>query len=80
MCVAVPGRVIGITEHSGSRMARVDIDGVIREVSLALLPGLRVDDWVIVHMGLAFRRLDEHEALETLGLLAEAGIREQEPA
>lgn len=80
MCVAVPGRVVDIAERSGSRFALVDIDGVRREVSLALLPGLKVDDWVIIHMGLAFRRLDEHDALETLGLLAEAGIREQEGA
>ena len=65
MCLAVPGRVVGVEERHDTVMAEVDFGGV------------RKGDYVIVHVGFAIQRLDERSALETLaeferlGLLAE---------
>ncbi len=74
MCVAVPGRVSDISEQDGVRVARVDVAGTVRQASLILLPEITVGDWVIVHLGMALRRLDPEEAAETLHLLTDAGV------
>jgi len=60
------------------RMGKVDFGGVTREVCLAYVPEAQVGDYVIVHVGFAISRLDEEEAQETLRLMAEAGILNQE--
>ena len=68
MCIAVPSRIIS----KDNQKAVVDVDGVRREVSLALVPDTSVGDWVIVHAGFAIQVLDEQAAEETLALLREA--------
>jgi len=67
MCLAVPARVIEINEGVG----RVDLAGVVREVSFMLLPDARVGDYVLLHAGYALQKVDEAEAEETIRLLAE---------
>lgn len=67
MCLAVPARVIEISEGAG----RVDLAGVVREVSFALLPDVRVGDYVLLHAGYALQKVDEAEAEETIRLLAQ---------
>ena len=67
MCLAVPLRVEAIE----GTLARVEMGGVLREVSLMLTPEARVGDYVLVHTGFAISVLDEAEAQETLALLAE---------
>lgn len=74
MCLAIPGR---ITEISGT-LACVDIEGVIREASIALLPDAQVGDYVIVHAGFAIEKYDEEDARKTLNLLREAADAESE--
>ena len=54
-------------------MARIDLDGVRKEISLALVEGVEVGDYVIVHVGYALQKLDPLEAAETLSLFAELG-------
>ncbi|MFL7792035.1 MAG: HypC/HybG/HupF family hydrogenase formation chaperone [Anaerolineae bacterium] len=78
MCLAIPGKVIEIDSANMMRMSRVDFGGITREISLAYLPDVQVDDYVIVHAGFAISQLDEEEAHETLRLLAELGAVEQE--
>jgi hydrogenase expression/formation protein HypC len=70
MCLAIPARILGLT---GNGMAEVALEGVTKEVSLALLDGVAVGDYVIVHAGFALSRLDPDEAQRTLALFAEAG-------
>ena len=71
MCLAVPGKLIEVTEIDPIRRSgRVDFGGVIREVSLAYLPDAKVDDYVIVHVGFALSVLDREEAERTLADLA----------
>jgi len=67
MCVAVPALVKSI---EGS-LARVEIGGIVREVSLRLTPEARVGDYVIVHTGYAINVLDQAEGEETLRLFEE---------
>lgn len=67
MCLAIPARVAAL---HGETMATVEIGGVEREVSLALVDA-DVGDYVIVHVGIAISTLDEDEAMKTLALFAE---------
>ena len=78
MCLAIPGKVTEINTENMMRTSKVDFGGITREISLAYLPDVQVDDYVIVHAGFAISQLDEDEAQETLRLLAELGAVEQE--
>lgn len=68
MCLAIPAR---ITEKLEGDMAVVDLGGVRKEVSLALIDGADIGDYVIVHVGYALSKLDADEAAKTLALFAE---------
>jgi hydrogenase expression/formation protein HypC len=68
MCLGVPGRIIKIAaagKISGEAIATVDFQGNQVEVSLALVPEAKLQDWVLVHAGFALTLLDEAEAAET---------------
>lgn len=71
MCLAVPARVVELLDDD---RAVVSLGGVRSTVSLALVEGIAVDDYVIVHVGYALNRLNQEEAERTLALLAEAGV------
>jgi hydrogenase expression/formation protein HypC len=68
MCLAIPAQVI---EISDPERAVVDMGGVRKRISTALLDEVAVGDYVIVHVGYALSRLDPEEAEETLRLFAE---------
>ena len=70
MCLALPARVIEKLEND---QAIVELGGVRKEISLALLDEVAVGDYVIVHVGFALTRLDPEEAARTLALFAEMG-------
>ncbi|MET7639932.1 HypC/HybG/HupF family hydrogenase formation chaperone [Streptomyces sp. NPDC005438] len=78
MCLAVPGKVIGIQERDGTRMAQVDFGGVTKNVCLAYVPEIEVGDYTIVHVGFALQKLDEESALATLALFREIGALDEE--
>lgn len=71
MCLAIPAKVVEIAVGD---QAIVDLGGVRKDISLALVEGVQVGDYVIVHVGYALTRLDPEEAEKTLALMAEAGI------
>jgi hydrogenase expression/formation protein HypC len=71
MCLAIPARVVAMPE---AHTAVVDVDGVRKQVSLALVDGVAIGDYLIVHVGYALTRLDPEEAVRTLALFAEAGV------
>jgi hydrogenase expression/formation protein HypC len=62
MCLAVPSKIIEINDQ----VAKVDVDGVIRETSIMLMDDVKIGDYVIVHAGFAINRIDEEAALQTL--------------
>jgi hydrogenase expression/formation protein HypC len=70
MCLAIPARV---AEILGDDQAVVDLGGVRKDVSLALVDDVAVGDYVIVHVGYALNKLDPEEAERTLALFAEMG-------
>jgi hydrogenase expression/formation protein HypC len=71
MCLAIPTRVVELLPDS---QAVVDLGGVRKTISLELVDGVAVGDYVIVHVGYALTRLDPEEAEQTLALMAQAGI------
>ena len=63
MCLAIPGRLVAISDGEGfDRRGTVDYDGARQEVSLAYLPETKIGDYVLVHVGFAMTRLDGEEA------------------
>lgn len=72
MCLGVPAQVVAVVDRE-DRRAVVDVDGVRREVSTALLEGSPAPgDWVLLHVGFALAPIAEEEALATLAALREA--------
>ena len=78
MCLGIPGQIVETNDNAFMRMGKVDVGGVTREVCLAYVPEAQVGDYVIVHVGFAISQIDEAEAQETLRLMMEAGILQQE--
>ena len=72
MCLALPARVVDI--EAGGDNATVEVGGIRKAISLALLEDVRVDDYVLIHVGYALNRISEEEAQRTLALFAEAGL------
>ena len=68
MCVAIPGRVISVSD---AEMAEVDFNGISRKVCSQLCPEIEVGDFVLVHVGFVINRLEEKEAQETMRLFQE---------
>lgn len=68
MCLALPARLI---ELLGTDEAMVDLGGVRKRVSVALVPQAVVGDYVIVHVGHAIGLIDADEAALTLALFGE---------
>lgn len=77
MCLAIPVRVVELREGD---QAMVDVGGVRKEISLALVDGIAVGDYVILHVGFAIQKLDAEEAEKTLALFAEMGDMQEQPA
>ena len=65
MCLSIPAEVVALA-NDGSDMATVDISGVKKQISLALVEDIAVGDYVIVHVGYALQKLNIGEAEKTL--------------
>ncbi|OOZ35996.1 HypC/HybG/HupF family hydrogenase formation chaperone [Solemya velesiana gill symbiont] len=74
MCLAMPAQVVEVDETTD--MATVSLGGVRKEVSLALVEDVSVNDYVLIHVGYALNKISEEEAQKTLELFAEAGLAE----
>ena len=70
MCLAIPARIEELTTPGN---AIVNLGGVRKEISLALVDDAVIGDYVIVHVGYALQKLDREEAERTLQLFAEMG-------
>lgn len=74
MCLAIPAEV---TKLLAGEMAVASIDGVSKEVSVALIEDLAVGDYVIIHVGYALTKIDPDEARRTLELMRELSTERQ---
>ena len=72
MCLALPAQIISISDDANS--ATVTLEGVKKEISLALVDDVSVDDFVLVHVGYALNKVSPEEAEKTLALMADAGL------
>ena len=75
MCLAIPGKIELIQTSDGGemRMARVSFGGIIKDVSLEMVPEAQVDDYVLVHVGVAISKVNEEEAHRVYQYLKEVG-------
>ncbi len=81
MCLSVPAQVVsvGIGEPL-LRKGKVSFAGVLKEISLAYVPEVKVGDYVLVHVGFALTIIDEEKAQKvftTLDELNEFNQREE---
>ena len=67
MCLAIPARIVALNGLE----ATVDLGGVRKTISIALVPDAQQEDYVIVHVGHAIGMVDPEEARLTLELFAE---------
>lgn len=74
MCLGIPGQVVEVVD-ADQDLAKVEVSGVRRTISLRLLAdtGVDVGDWVLVHVGFAMALIDEDEAAQTLAQLQHLG-------
>jgi hydrogenase expression/formation protein HypC len=70
MCLGIPGQIIDLVDDEND-IAKVDVSGVRRNVSVALVrpEGIAPGDWVLIHVGFAMSKIDEAEARETMKAL-----------
>lgn len=80
MCLAIPGRIIQLDETTDPafRNGKVSFDGIVRTVNFSMVPEARVDDYVLVHVGVALNTIDEEEAQKVFSYLKEIGEVEDE--
>ena len=67
MCLALPARVVELT---GNDRAVIELGGIRKTISLALVDGILPGDYVIVHVGYALTRLAPAQAQATLALMS----------
>ena len=87
MCLAIPGKVVTITqEQELAREGMVDFEGIRKSINLSLVPEATVNDYVLVHVGFAISRIDATEAervfdtLRQMDELDEIGPNELPPS
>ena len=72
MCLGIPGQLVEIVDEKEHR-GIADVDGVRREINIGLVlgeaGGIKVGDWVLIHVGFAMSRIDEEEAERTLSFI-----------
>jgi hydrogenase expression/formation protein HypC len=75
MCLAIPGKIKSIYhEYDGKiKMAKVSFGGITKEATLDMVPEAEVDDYVLVHVGVAISIVDEVEARRVFQYLEEMG-------
>jgi len=68
MCLAIPVQIVEVLPN---QQAMIELSGIRKEISTALLDDVQVGDYVILHVGYAIGKLDTGEALRTLELFGE---------
>ncbi|MBQ3924619.1 MAG: HypC/HybG/HupF family hydrogenase formation chaperone [Firmicutes bacterium] len=66
MCVALPGRIVSIDGDT----AKVDFSGNTVNVNIGIIDA-KVDQYVLVHAGVAIEVMDKEKAQDIIDLFAE---------
>lgn len=64
----MPAQIIQTQENN---IAVVNLGGVEKKISTALIDDVKVGDFVVIHVGFALTKLNEVEAKKTLTLFAD---------
>jgi len=76
MCLGIPGQLVEVLDLAEQR-AIAEVDGVRREINIGLVlgeaGGIKVGDWVLIHVGFALSKIDEEEAARTLSFIKMLG-------
>jgi len=75
MCLAIPGKILSVTDTADKSfiMGKVSFGGITKEVNLCMVPDAAVNDYVLVHVGVAISKIDEEEAMITFEYLKQIG-------
>ncbi|HEV8083389.1 MAG TPA: HypC/HybG/HupF family hydrogenase formation chaperone [Chitinophagaceae bacterium] len=75
MCLAIPGKILSIQTEPGTsnKIARVSFGGIVKEASLEIVPEAEVDDYVLVHVGVAISKVNVEEAEKVYQFLHDMG-------
>jgi hydrogenase expression/formation protein HypC len=75
MCLAIPGKILSITNQLDEtfRYGKVSFGGINKEVNLCMVPDANIGDYVLVHVGVAISIIDEAEAQLTFDYLKQIG-------
>jgi hydrogenase expression/formation protein HypC len=75
MCLAIPGKILSVTDTADKsfKMGKVSFGGITKEVNLCMVPDAAVNDYVLVHVGVAISKIDEEEAMITFEYLKQIG-------
>ncbi len=76
MCLAIPARLV---ELLPGEQAIVNLGGIRKTISIALVEAVQVGDYVIVHVGHAIGKIDPEEAARTLAMFGELAQADGEP-
>ncbi|MCK4941625.1 HypC/HybG/HupF family hydrogenase formation chaperone [candidate division WOR-3 bacterium] len=67
MCLGVVGRI----DEIDGELAFAEIMGVRRQISIVLVPDVKINDYVMIHAGFAINQMDEKDARETEEVILE---------
>ncbi len=75
MCLAIPGKILSIVTEPGTliKTAKVSFGGIVKEASLEIVPEAEVDDYVLVHVGVAISKVNVEEAEKVYKFLQDMG-------
>lgn len=75
MCLAIPGKIVSVGDETDpmQKTARVNFNGIVKQVCLAYVPDAEVGDYVIVHVGFALQKVDPDEATQVFDYLEKIG-------
>ena len=74
MCLGVPGQIVEFLDPT-HHLAKAEVSGVRRAINVGLLvpDGLKIGDWVLIHVGFGLAKIDEDEARRTTEFLMQLG-------
>ena len=75
MCLALPVEIMSVNAKDDT--AVVSLNGIKKEISIALIEDAAEGDFVLLHVGYALNKISPEEAERTLAIMAESGLIDQ---
>jgi hydrogenase expression/formation protein HypC len=75
MCLALPVEITSVNQEEETAVA--SLNGIKKEISIALVDDLQEGDYVLLHVGYALNKISPEEAEKTLAIMSESGLMDQ---